>query len=555
MDVDSRLGKIHSTNVRLIFFITPLIFICGIAALIFSYFSYRTMYAAQEANENRHQSYLLVEQLRLSSDQLTLMARSYAVTGNEKYLHFYKDILAIRNGTKPRPVLSLRIYWHLLMPESGKAPFIDDQEKTFKQLLSELDFTPSELALLAKAQEGSNQLTELEFKAFDAVQKGLEKSADYQHSEQRLFALSLLYSNDYFIEKAKTMSFINEFLELYELRSNERIESVHQQLYWLTRLAFFLFILLVLLLVYSLYIRTYDKELFVKTLRKEVEDRTQQLSEKCEELKEVINEMKATKNQLIESEKMASLGSLVSGVAHEVNTPLGVSVTLASHMQDETKQLSKNLEAGLLKRSDLENYCAESSESYQMLSSNLQRAANLIRSFKQVAVDQSCEELRSFKISEYLQEVLLSLHHMLKKTQIQVKVEAPENEIEVQTYPGALAQIITNLVMNAFIHAFNNGQESGQILLSIEYEQDNVKLKVEDNGKGMEQDVRDKIFELFFTTKRGSGGSGLGMNIVYNLVVHRLLGTISCQSSVGKGSTFLLRFPTRIEYASDRSRG
>ena len=153
MDVNSRLQEEHSQKTRLASVITVLTFICGIAALIFSYLSHRTLYAVQEVNENRYQSYLLVEQLRLSSDHLTLMARSYVVKGNEKYLRFYKDILAIRNGDKPRPELSQRIYWPLLMPEGGQASVADDQKKTLQQLLSELDFTEPELKLLERAEE------------------------------------------------------------------------------------------------------------------------------------------------------------------------------------------------------------------------------------------------------------------------------------------------------------------------------------------------------------------------------------------------------------------
>lgn len=555
MDANSKLQKAHSNNTRLFSPVTLLTFICGIAALIFSFFSYSTAHGVQETNENRYQSYLLADQLRLSSDQLTLMARSYVVTGNEKYLQFYNDILAIRNGTKSRPMYYHRIYWDLLMPENGKALVADGEKKAFKQLMFELDFTKQEFEMLERAQKRSNQLTSLEFKAFAIVKEGIENSVNYQQSQQRRLALSLLYSNDYFLEKSKIMSLINEFFALQESRSAQRVQSMQLQHYWTTNLAILSFVLLVILLVYSLYTRMYSKEQFVKALRKEVANRTFELFEKREQLKAVISEMELTRNQLVEAEKMASLGNLVSGVAHEVNTPLGVSVTLASHLQDETTDLLNNVESGQLKRSDLERYCSESNENCQLLLSNLARAANLIRSFKQVAVDQGCEEVRSFKVSQYLQEILLSLHHKLKKTQIQVNIEAPENEIEVQTYPGALAQIVTNLVMNAFIHAFDNGQESGQILFSIEFDNSNVLLKVSDDGKGMEKYVCDKIFEPFFTTKRGSGGSGLGMNIVYNLVVHQLLGTISCQSSIGKGSTFLLQFPMRIESEASGERG
>ena len=294
-------------------------------------------------------------------------------------------------------------------------------------------------------------------------------------------------------------------------------------------------------------LKLFDMQQQLREKDKKMENLLHEVQEKNEELNNTLAELKQTQTQLVQLEKMASLGNLVSGVAHEVNTPLGMGVTLASHLQDETKELLNNLKNEKLKRSELELFCHGCSENCQLLLSNLERAANLVRSFKQVAVDQSCEEVRLFKISQYLQDVLLSLRPKLKKTQIQVTIEAPENEIEVETYPGALAQIVTNLVMNALIHAFDNGEKSGQILFVIEFEDSDVKLKVADDGKGMEKSVCDKIFEPYFTTKRAAGGCGLGLNIVYNLVVHQLLGSISCQSSIGKGTVFSLQFPMRVK--------
>jgi len=259
------------------------------------------------------------------------------------------------------------------------------------------------------------------------------------------------------------------------------------------------------------------------------------------------SEMKLTWKQLVEAEKMASLGNLVSAVAHEVNTPLGMSVMLASHLQNETKKLFGNIESGLLKRSELEHYCSECIESYTLLLSNLERATSLIHSFKQVAVDQCNQKLRSFKVSEYLKEILLSLHPKLKKTKIEVEVQVTGEELIVQTYPGALAQIVTNLVLNAVIHAFDNGQKSGLILFNLAFYEGEAELKIIDDGTGMDESVRGKIFEPFFTTKHDVCGSGLGLNIVYNLVVHQLLGSIDCLSAKGKGTIFTLRFPQKIE--------
>ncbi|WP_051303007.1 sensor histidine kinase [Psychromonas aquimarina] len=546
MTESSAKHNVTSNTSKLPSVITLLTFICTVVALFFSYYSYHTMQEVQKANENRYQSFLLADQLRLSSDQLTLMARTYAVTGNEKYLGFYNDILAIRNGTKARPENYHRVYWDLLMPEKGSAPFADGEINSFRHLMHKLGFTEQEFDFLEAAKNTSNQLTAIEFDAFIEVKIGLQKKGDYLQSEQRKKALTLLYSNEYFIEKAKIMSAINDFFYFHERRTDQLVESMQFQYYWATNSALLSFVLLVILLLYSLYLSYQSKVFFVQEMKKEVAKRTFELFEKREQLKVVIQEMELTKNQLVESEKMASLGSLVSGVAHEVNTPLGVSVTLASHLQDETNRLSENAVSGTLKRSELDSYCIESIENCTMLLANLERAADLIRSFKQVAVDQSSAEVRKFKISEYVHEVLLSLRSKLKKTQIKISVEVPEDEPEVKTYPGALAQIITNLVMNALIHAFKNGSEKGVIRFSIEFEQDDVKLSVADDGKGMEPAVCAKIFDPFFTTQRGSGGSGLGLNIVYNLVVHQLLGTISCRSTLGQGSVFNLRFPKRV---------
>lgn len=333
--------------------------------------------------------------------------------------------------------------------------------------------------------------------------------------------------------------------------SADQTQAVYSQHYWMTNLAFCSFALLICILLYTLYVHINSKKQLEQKFVDESAKHEQVLSEQKEQLQSLKSEIQVLQNKFIKAQRMASLGNLVGGVAHEVNTPIGMAVTLASSLQDETTALLKDLESDKLKRSQLQRFCQEGTENCQMLLSNLERAANLIRSFKQVAVDQSCGELRSFKISQYLNEVLLSLHPKLKKTQIQVTVKAPEDEQEVQTYPGALAQITTNLVMNSLIHAFDNGEKKGQILFVIEFENSDVKLNVSDDGKGMEKAVSEKIFDPYFTTKRSAGGSGLGLSIVYNLVVHQLRGSISCQSSPGSGTVFSLQFPMRVNSSPD----
>ncbi len=196
-----------------------------------------------------------------------------------------------------------------------------------------------------------------------------------------------------------------------------------------------------------------------------------------------------------------------------------------------------------MKRSDLETYLDTASQSSTMLLSNLNRAADLIQSFKQVAVDQSTEERRCFTVKSYLDEILLSLRPQLKLTSHEISVHV-DDSLELDTYPGAFAQIVTNLVMNSVTHAFAPG-EHGEITLVLTAVVDHLNFTYSDNGCGIPDEYREKIFEPFFTTKRGQGGSGLGLHIIYNLVTQKLGGTMYCESAEGAGTRFVMTFPLR----------
>ena len=520
-----------------------------ILSLVLTYYTYQSLKQSQQADDQRYQVYLLATQLNQSSDQLSLMARSYAVTGDVKYFTFYNEIINIRVGKQFRPQFYHRVYWDLLMPENGIAPFPIDKKKSYKELMKSLNLSENEIALLLQAKSASNQLSVTETLAFEAVEEGLSSNVNYQQSDARARAISLLYNNDYLLEKSKIKQLINDFFDQHEPRALKEIQSKSTSHYVFATLTTISFLISISFLLYSLNVQSKSKALFVKTLRSEVANRTLELFEKRELLKVALNEMEETKHQLAENEKMASLGNLVGGVAHEVNTPLGISVTLGSFLQDGIKLLQKNIESGNLKRSDLDNYCTESLESCELLLSNLDRAANLISSFKQVAVDQSSGEMRSFKLSEYTDEVLVSLRPFIKKSNIEVEVHAPINEPTLNSCPGSIAQIITNLVMNAVIHGFNNGKNNGKIDFIFVAKKDSMLMTVCDDGVGMPDEVTHKIFEPFYTTKRGNGGSGLGMSIVYNLVVHQLQGSIKCQSELGHGTRFTICLPMENEKA------
>lgn len=278
-----------------------------------------------------------------------------------------------------------------------------------------------------------------------------------------------------------------------------------------------------------------------ESLELRVHERTSQLEAANAELKKTLEQLTNAHKQLVESEKMASLGGLVAGVAHEINTPVGIGVTAASHLEAKTKAILDEYKAGGLKRASLEEFLDVCDESTRMILSNLKRAAELIRSFKQVAVDRSTEDRRKFKLRAYLDEVLLSLRPHLKKTEHSVTVIC-DPELTMDSYPGALSQIITNLVMNSLVHAFDPGT-AGDITIFASPKGHDVELIYVDNGKGIAPEHLDKIFEPFYTTRRGRGGTGLGLHILYNLVTQQMHGSVHCDSVLGQGTTFTLLLP------------
>lgn len=280
-----------------------------------------------------------------------------------------------------------------------------------------------------------------------------------------------------------------------------------------------------------------------RDLETQVEERTRDLSQANRRLSETVEKLTMAQEELVRTGKMAALGTLVAGVAHEVNTPLGLAYTITTHMQDQAHALAEKYHAGQLKAPDLASYLDATNDGFRHAASNLQRAATLIENFKQVAADQSTDVRRSFDLETYVREVVASLGSVLRKNGHRVEIAAAD-KIAMDSYPGALAQVITNLVMNAVIHGFD-GRQGGTIGIAINREgQDRCSMLVSDDGRGMTENVVARIFEPFFTTRRGQGGTGLGMHIVYNLVTGCLGGRISCISVPGKGSTFVVTLPT-----------
>jgi signal transduction histidine kinase len=244
---------------------------------------------------------------------------------------------------------------------------------------------------------------------------------------------------------------------------------------------------------------------------------------------------------------MASLGRLVAGFAHELNTPLGVAIGSASALQREAHKINGLMEQEEVDVDELLSALDSIDKGFDLTLSNLERAANLVTSFKRTAVDQTSDEVRSFHVQSVINDTISTLLNRFKNTDIDIQVDCP-NDFKIKSFPGALEQILTNLLMNSLIHGFEQGQQAGSININVQlFDGKDLHLEYFDNGKGIAQENLAKVFEPFFTTHRAHGGSGLGMYICYNIVTTQLLGTITCESTLSKGVVFKIDYPIEAQ--------
>lgn len=260
------------------------------------------------------------------------------------------------------------------------------------------------------------------------------------------------------------------------------------------------------------------------------------------ELLQSLHHLELTRKELVESEKLASLGGLVAGVAHEINTPVGIAVSTASYLSDRTAAVHKAFLDSALDRGATEKYLRDAAQSAQLLLSNARRAAQLVQSFKQLAVDQVSDDRRRFDLGECIDETVLTLRPRIVEAGAQLRIDCPDR-ITMESFAGPVAQILTNLIVNALQHAFAP-TTPGVITIAARLDAgDELVLVFADNGKGVPQALQEKIFEPFFTTRRGLGGSGLGLYIVHSLVTRKLNGSIHIESASGRGTVFTIRIP------------
>jgi PAS domain S-box-containing protein len=255
-----------------------------------------------------------------------------------------------------------------------------------------------------------------------------------------------------------------------------------------------------------------------------------------------LRNLRETQNSLIEAEKLAALGRLVAGVAHEVNNPVGISLTVASSLERKTALFAAEVARGDLRRSSLNDFLETSRDASSQLVANLNRAAELITSFKQVAADRNYSDQRVFDLGDLTEQVVMSLRPGLRKHKLTLNVDCQPN-LTMNSYPGPYGQVLTNLFLNAVAHAFPDGKPGAVDIQVRESGKDNVEIIFSDNGCGMSLDVRRRAFDPFFTTRRDQGGTGLGLHIVYSIVTNRLGGRLDLDSEPGRGTRIQIILP------------
>ena len=276
-------------------------------------------------------------------------------------------------------------------------------------------------------------------------------------------------------------------------------------------------------------------------LEARVTRRTADLELTNQELSRTLATLQTAKDQLVQSEKLAALGALVAGVAHELNTPIGNGLTVASSLQYRVQEFDALMTSGM-KRSDLAVFISDTRQAADIMARNLARAGALVTSFKQVAVDQTSSQRRRFSLAVLVSEILLTLSPSIRKSGCTVSTEVAE-EIDMDSYPGPLGQVLTNLVNNAILHGYRD-RPCGPIAITAQCTDANqLRLEVSDSGHGILKTDLTHVFEPFFTTRMGQGGSGLGLHIVHNLVTSVLGGQITVQSETGQGAVFTLKLP------------
>lgn len=415
---------------------------------------------------------------------------------------------------------------HTLNQELTKREAIAEQRQIeLVSLKKSIDI--QQLSIAAKEQQLEEVIAQLSLAKSDLAEK--QKLSEQSARENKAMA-NRIVANRRILEKQQSqLDQQGEQLFRKNEELAERKERIEQQRFYL--------LVLVLIIAIAAVVSVLIVWLFVKNKRT-----TRKLSQ-------TLTNLKSMQEQLIQSEKLASLGKLTAGVAHEINTPLGIAVTSTSSALEHTKEVRQSFEQNALSKTVVKKYLHAIEQAAELNMSSLNRVIELLNNFKQVAADQVIGEIRRINLSEYISEIMQTLSSELKRYHVNYQYIG-EDDLEVTTVPGAIAQILTNLVTNSLKHGFTE-QESGKIKIEVtsalnSEDEEIIRLVYSDDGQGMTNEVLQNIYEPFFTTKRHSGGTGLGMNIVYNIIKQKLHGDIVIESAPQQGSRFMITLPKEL---------
>jgi len=318
--------------------------------------------------------------------------------------------------------------------------------------------------------------------------------------------------------------------------------------FWKTTLAYFAYAVLLLFVIRGyIFWRTWKLRKEKALLENQVKERThvieiqkQEILHQKEELQTTLENLRKTQGQLIESEKMAALGGLVAGVAHEINTPVGIGITAITTLMDDIQKTAERFKKNEISRQDFKEFMQSTYDTGELIHKNLERTASLVQSFKQVSVDQVTEQQRVFNIKAYLEDIIFSLRPRLRKKDIRLVIDC-DDKLELNSFPGVFAQIFTNMLLNSLQHAFSD-KDTGNIIITVNMSKEFLYIQYSDDGHGISRKDLPHVFEPFYTTDQQKG-LGLGLNITYNLIRQKLNGFITCVSEPGMGAAFKIEIP------------
>lgn len=502
---------------------------------------------------------------QLRADSYKILSEIYNNTANYKEALVYyakynelKDSIKIEKNNAQEELM-LRKYYTEKTEKELKLFFAEEEMKDIElqRLKLEKKNQQMEFDYLLQSKELQERQMRLQM---DSAQQSLQLARQTLAMEQRDKEILILNNtkrkNELLIKQKQIEDEKNkkEIKLLEQQKELQRLNIEKQKAFRNYAITGFFLVLIILLLILIGFVQNRRKNIKLARQNTEIqfqkeeiqmqatdlEEKNEEINQQKEELMATLEDLHATQNKLIESEKMASLGLLVAGVAHEMNTPIGISVQATSGIVDRSKKIAQLMIDNRMKKSDFKEFLSYLYTSGGLALSNLNRASELIKSFKQVSVDQSTEQKRKFELKTYLDDVVRGLQPKFKNRNIDLTIECKENTF-IKSYPGAFAQIITNFILNSLLHGFKQ-DDKGIIKISTKFENDKLYLQYKDNGTGMTSEVLNNVFEPFYTTNKQQG-TGLGMHIVYNLVTQKLKGEINCTSKAGEGVLFNIIVP------------